>query len=153
MKQKIKKEKKISDSTLRKLWRECLLIIYNNKCAVCGEIEGGENLQCHHIIPRKYVLTRWDLNNGIVVCKKCHRFLHTLNGIAYLIENYIGFKYLLRIEKEDLTTFLKQNKTTTQQHFKQQHEYMKKRKELLLNQRGILIKKILCKFCNVPSKL
>jgi len=30
----------------------------------------------HHIIPRRYTILRWDLDNGIGLCFKCHRIAH-----------------------------------------------------------------------------
>lgn len=40
-------------------------------CDHCG---AKTNLQCSHIISRKYLQTRWDLENAIPLCVKCHLY-------------------------------------------------------------------------------
>ena len=81
-----------------------------------------ENLQWHHVFPRDYMATRWDLDNSICLCKGCHLYWH-LNPLEAedWIKSYIGeVKYLsLRAkansikqwkiyEMEDLLATLKQ---------------------------------------------
>ena len=38
-------------------------------CQKCGEIY---NLECAHIIIRRYYIARWDLWNLILLCRRCH---------------------------------------------------------------------------------
>lgn len=47
------------------------------KCIMCGS---KENLQAHHCIVTKgrSSATRWDLNNGVTLCYKCH--IHGIHG-------------------------------------------------------------------------
>ncbi|MES2401836.1 MAG: HNH endonuclease [Pseudomonadota bacterium] len=49
-------------------------------CIHCGDVSGG-NLQAHH---RKewaeYPELRFDVNNGITLCKWCHWLAHTYHG-------------------------------------------------------------------------
>lgn len=67
----------MTDSTLNKLWRQALLIIYYNRCGICGkEVE----LQCHHIIKRRNKILKYNLLNGIPLCRECHAFAHTGAG-------------------------------------------------------------------------
>lgn len=45
------------------------IITSAGNCAKCG---GTYNLDPHHIKRRASKSTRWDLNNGICLCSKCH---------------------------------------------------------------------------------
>ena len=62
-------------TTLRnKLDRLCSEIVRSKgKCQKCGE---KRNLQCCHIFSRKYNNTRWDLDNLLCLCAKCHFLFH-----------------------------------------------------------------------------
>lgn len=41
------------------------------RCARCG---ATKNLQCAHVISRKYIKTRWDTDNAIPLCTACHLY-------------------------------------------------------------------------------
>ena len=41
---------------------------------VCDKCGGHDNLQCAHVISRKYLQTRWDLENALCLCVKCHLY-------------------------------------------------------------------------------
>jgi hypothetical protein len=40
-------------------------------CVVCGAVQ---KLNAHHILPREIIKTRHNLDNGITLCPKHHRF-------------------------------------------------------------------------------
>jgi hypothetical protein len=40
-------------------------------CAVCGRTS---YLNAHHIFSRRYMNTRWDIDNGITLCRGCHLY-------------------------------------------------------------------------------
>jgi len=44
------------------------------KCEWCGQSDG--KLEAHHIISRRYIATRYDLDNGIYLCFTCHMKAH-----------------------------------------------------------------------------
>lgn len=44
-----------------------------NKCRKCG----NSRVFCHHIFTRKYLGTRWLIQNGISLCHGCHQDAHT----------------------------------------------------------------------------
>ncbi len=49
-------------------------------CQKCGDNRGG-NLEAHHILNHwKYKNLRYDVNNGITLCKDCHKEFHKRFG-------------------------------------------------------------------------
>ena len=60
----------------------------NFTCIYCGESKLDNNelsLHCHHINPRKtHPHLECDLNNGITICKECHKFIHSKIGCRYV---------------------------------------------------------------------
>lgn len=41
----------------------------DGKCLHCGKTE---NLQCSHVLPRTYISVRWNTENAITLCYRCH---------------------------------------------------------------------------------
>ena len=65
--------KKRNNYTYRK-WREEVLTRDGHKCAECGS---SENLEVHHIKEFSiYPELRFDVDNGITLCRSCHRKHH-----------------------------------------------------------------------------
>jgi len=46
-----------------------LIIRSKGKCENCGS---QYNLQCAHIVSRRYLNLRWDIRNAIPLCASCH---------------------------------------------------------------------------------
>ena len=68
---------KIRNSIQMKLWKESLLIRDNWTCQKCGQ--NGGKLESHHILNfSTYLDLRFDINNGITLCKKCHKEFHKI---------------------------------------------------------------------------
>lgn len=73
-----------------RLWRNAVLKRDNFKCVECGN---SEKLNSHHIEPiRKNIEKFYDVNNGIILCEKCHSktyFKENLfkNRFSALIQN------------------------------------------------------------------
>ena len=72
-------------------WRSDIFKRDNYTCQLCGSKKGG-NFQAHHIIQISKMLqyyeiitlkealeceALWNINNGITLCKKCHKILHS----------------------------------------------------------------------------
>ena len=61
-------------STPLNKWREKVLTRDGNRCQICGS---EDYVQAHHIIPvRNSQEYKFDVNNGIALCKGCHRLVH-----------------------------------------------------------------------------
>jgi len=64
----------LMNSAAYKAWRNAVYKRDNYTCQLCGERNG--NLQAHHIQPvrdHKNDLLIFDINNGITLCKDCHK--------------------------------------------------------------------------------
>jgi hypothetical protein len=59
----------MTDSTLNKLWSRAVRAMRGNYCLSCG----APAHSCHHIIKRRYIVTKYDATNGIPLCQECHR--------------------------------------------------------------------------------
>ena len=76
------------DSAEYKEWRRAVYVRDNYKCVKCGS---KEKLNAHHLKSWTiYPELRYDINNGITLCEKCHIKLHQEKG--YLSEDIINFK-------------------------------------------------------------
>ena len=71
------KRKGLAPSTLDKAWSLAVKTRDKFRCRVCL----GEGTDAHHICHRgqNYGL-RWDIENGITLCRTCHDKADTLNG-------------------------------------------------------------------------
>jgi len=59
-------------------WSKTIKQIYNFICQICEDDKGG-NLVSHHLYNWKdYPQKRYDLGNGICVCKNCHNLFHII---------------------------------------------------------------------------
>ena len=55
-------------------WRKNVLFRDNHKCVICGSCE---YLEAHHIIPvRNSEEQKFNVNNGITLCRECHKLVH-----------------------------------------------------------------------------
>lgn len=53
-----------------RLWSLAIRSDWAGRCAVCN----ATNVEAHHLVPRQFEATRYDLNNGICLCSRCHQF-------------------------------------------------------------------------------
>jgi len=76
---KITKSQKMHGSVEWKNWRKSVFQRDNYTCQVC--YKRGVYLEAHHIkFSEEFPKVRFDINNGITFCRKCHRIYHKLNG-------------------------------------------------------------------------
>jgi len=67
---------RIRNSIEYRLWRESVFARDNWTCRLCLK-RGGIKLHSHHIFAfSKYLELRFNINNGITLCKKCHSKFH-----------------------------------------------------------------------------
>lgn len=111
-------QEKIRKSSDYKEWRNNVFKRDNYTCQCCGDSTGG-NLQAHHKYNfSEYPELRFDVNNGITLCNKCHDFSqpgsfhHTYgatNNTPEQLEEYIS-------------NYQKQHKITKQVKIKYMHK-------------------------------
>jgi hypothetical protein len=67
-----KKKKQPTKSQLIKqadrLWSQCIRTIYDS-CIICGSTK---SLNAHHVFSRRYFATRFDTDNGVLLCYPHH---------------------------------------------------------------------------------
>jgi len=78
--------RKIEDE-LDDLWREIIYLQYNFTCEICGKKMSPEECHAHHIIFRSNFNTRWDLENGSLLCDYNHN--HAPNAPHHDNEKYL----------------------------------------------------------------
>lgn len=82
-----KKNKMTKQATLKladKMWRIAIVREHGDRCELCGAVA----VDCHHIyFKSSYPFLRFDISNGIPLCRHCHHILHNEN--RELIENKI----------------------------------------------------------------
>ena len=77
------------------IWRKKIWKRDGGKCRLC---DSKKELEAHHIMTfGKYPLLRWDENNGILLCHKCHS-----KTFQHESEYEELFKLLLSIKKESV---------------------------------------------------
>lgn len=63
-------------------WAREVRMKYNYHCVQCNK---SRHLSAHHIFPKsKYKSLQYNLNNGILLCSKCHTELHQLNDVIII---------------------------------------------------------------------
>lgn len=67
-------------TSLDGLMTEIVRLIYDDKCCRCGETIRGANSQAAHFFSRRYNITRWHLDNILLLCAGCHRFVDSVDA-------------------------------------------------------------------------
>lgn len=86
--EKDKKIKKITKKELKRLekreinkkdkeWREKVKARDNSQCVICDAIKF---VHTHHIIPREVKEFRWNIDNGICLCARHHKFSRDISA-------------------------------------------------------------------------
>ena len=68
-------------TTAYKEWRKAVYERDNYTCRMCGK--SGVRLNAHHIKSwKRFPAFRYDINNGVTLCEKCHKAYHRIVGRA-----------------------------------------------------------------------
>lgn len=80
-------KKKDYSNELNSEFRKYIFNLDNYECQRCGESKLSNNklsLHCHHINPKKISpIEESDPDNGITLCKDCHKWVHSFKGCRY----------------------------------------------------------------------
>ena len=85
-----KSELKALDNT----WKKRVKERDNFTCQICKNKLVGRNCHAHHILPKGMKGCRWDIDNGITLCFRCHKV-----GLYAAHMNAIWFTWWLRKNK------------------------------------------------------
>lgn len=72
---KRKQAKKLMNK-LDKEWAKLVRDRDKNRCVICKK----KNVDAHHILPRENKILRHNINNGVTLCKKHHRFSREISA-------------------------------------------------------------------------
>lgn len=62
-------------------WKRLLLVKFNFTCDNCKIKLKGNELAAHHLNGYHWdICNRYNINNGVILCKKCHNTFHSLYG-------------------------------------------------------------------------
>lgn len=77
------KKKRINSDPKLDNWRKNVFKRDDYKCQYCGDGRGN-NLNAHHLFGWSYYKDlRYDVNNGMTLCQKCHKTFHKTYGYKY----------------------------------------------------------------------
>lgn len=88
-----------------------LIIRSRGRCERCGTTM---NLQCSHVVSRRYLATRWAEDGAICACRGCHHWQHMrpLENEAWLVEQGHDFEGIkqraLALTKPDYPTLFRE---------------------------------------------
>lgn len=113
----------MDQSSLRKKFNKAVRLLWGGRCFFCGHHQDTTLMDVHHIVHRRNRILRWDINNGVLVCRlahpdsptggksSCHDYADSPSGIAQLGQEY-PFEYLTKYKHIVFKEFLKENKMT-----------------------------------------
>jgi NADH:ubiquinone oxidoreductase subunit F (NADH-binding) len=79
-----------------------VLIKCKHQCQICG-VYGDDNLQCHHVIKRRYKTTRWYYKNGCALCHACHSAVETKSAVRRKLEN--EWRHMTELDNLNMTDY------------------------------------------------
>ena len=78
------KPRGLSEGRMQKLWRQAVITVWRAD-PLSGE-RREELLQCHHLVFRRYFLTRHDWRNGVPLSPESHLTVHGVLGNSPILE-------------------------------------------------------------------
>lgn len=86
-----------SEEYLDQLWSKAIKLKFDHRCVRCG----NPNVQSHHIRGRRRRSLRWDLNNGVTLCPRCHTSVHNYPWVAGEVMQKAGVDQVL-LQQHDM---------------------------------------------------
>ena len=112
-----------SESYMSEVWRKAVRRKYHDRCAICGEWQG---LECHHIIGRSRLLTRFDHRNGILLCVSCHKRAHEDPLIKHKVHSMVNLEHLSKLAMTNSKQYFAKHTISRTEYYKQQMEENKR---------------------------
>ena len=84
-----------SETTLRDWWRKAVRKKRGELCYWPGCTQVGS--ETHHYIKRRYILLKYDAENGIPTCAEHHPLAETIEG-RQIVEGILSMSYLSDIQ-------------------------------------------------------
>lgn len=88
-----------------KEWREAVKKRDNDKCVINDNCSTGF-IQAHHIIPRENKIFRHDVDNGVCLCPRHHKYSYDLSAHK---NSFVFFLWLLEHRQIQFNKFFKMN--------------------------------------------
>jgi 5-methylcytosine-specific restriction endonuclease McrA len=100
-KRKLKKSKTIkqlADDLEKEEWKPRVFKKWSNRCLLCGK----KAVLAHHFYPKQlYRALRFNISNGVPLCKNCHFTLHKKDPtLSNKITDKRGLKWYSKLRKE-----------------------------------------------------
>ena len=81
------KIKLIKEKGLLALWSRAVKVRDNFKCVHCG---ARDTLESHHIFKVRHAMLKYNLDNGITLCKVCHDKIDRSYDMKQWLINWVG---------------------------------------------------------------
>ena len=123
----------MTEKTVDRLFRKAVLHNNGPRCQACGTIDVP--LEVHHIYSRGFDLIRWDLGNGMVLCKDCHGWAHNsgfVKGLRAALPKIVRDR-LETQKKVFLFEYLAKNEMTKEEFMEDTARFL-----ILFNKEGVL---------------
>lgn len=78
-KKELKRRERIDQKKRLKQWSIDVRNRDGNKCSICGVTK---YIHAHHILPKEVKEFKFDIENGIAICAKHHRYSREISGHA-----------------------------------------------------------------------
>ena len=59
-------------------------MLAGGKCEFCGQVPSPMGYHVHHFIGRRYLNTRYELDNLVALCLHCHNIMHDFSSIEQI---------------------------------------------------------------------
>lgn len=94
---KTTENEKLRHSLAYREWQQKVYIKYRWTCRLCGIHCQKREIVAHHIYPfDNFEKKRFDVQNGIVLCRKCHKLLHSLKVNDLILGNINNYKIYVK---------------------------------------------------------